>query len=99
MYIENGVVQGTFMSVTLFLVVMAEIMNQIRQPVKIVGYADDWAICTSDRDMETAETNLQTAINGFKISPEKTVCMYIFRKGLTIIETRINSIERTPSGN
>jgi hypothetical protein len=40
---------------------MAEITNQIRQPVKIVGYADDWAIFTSDQDMETAETNMQTA--------------------------------------
>jgi hypothetical protein len=44
---------------------------------------------TSDRDMETAETNMQTALNGvekwtrqkgFKISPEITVCMYICRK-------------------
>jgi hypothetical protein len=45
-------------AVTLFLVAMAEITNQIRQPVEIVGYADDWAIFSSDRDMETAETNL-----------------------------------------
>jgi hypothetical protein len=57
MYIENGAV----MSATLFLVAMAVITNQIRQPVKIVGYADNWA---SDRYMETAETNMQTALNG-----------------------------------
>jgi hypothetical protein len=64
MYIENGVVQGAVMSVPLLLVAMAEITNQIRQPVKIVGYADYWAIFTSDRDMETADTNMQTALNG-----------------------------------
>jgi hypothetical protein len=46
-------------------------------------------ILTSDRDMETAETNMQIALNGvakwtrqkgFKFSPEKTVCMHICRK-------------------
>jgi hypothetical protein len=36
MYIENRVGQGAVMSVTLFLVVMAELTNQIRQSVKIV---------------------------------------------------------------
>jgi hypothetical protein len=59
LYFENGVV----MSDTLFLVAMAEITYQIRQPVEIVRYADDWAIFTSDQDMETAETNMQTALN------------------------------------
>jgi hypothetical protein len=46
MYIEKGAVK----SVTLFLAAMAKITNQIRQPVKIVGYADadDWAIFNSD---------------------------------------------------
>jgi hypothetical protein len=77
------------MSVTLFLVAMAKITNQIRQPVEIVGYADDWAIFTSDQDTETAETNMQTALNGmakwtrqkgFNFSPEKSVCMHICRK-------------------
>jgi hypothetical protein len=51
-------------SITLFLVAMAEITNQIRQHVETVGYADDWAIFTSDRDMQTAETNMQIALNG-----------------------------------
>jgi hypothetical protein len=64
MYIQNGVVQGTVISVTLFLVAMAVRTNQIRQPVEILGYAGDWEIFTSDRDMETAETNMQTALGG-----------------------------------
>jgi hypothetical protein len=75
--------------ILLFLIAMAKITNQIRQTVKIVGYADDWTIFTFGRDMETAETNIKTALNGvakwtrqkeFKISPEKTVCMHICRK-------------------
>jgi hypothetical protein len=73
MYIENGVVQGAVVSVTLFLVAMSEITNQDRQPVEIVGYADVSAIFTSDRDMETS--NHLTRQKGFNISPEKTVCI------------------------
>jgi hypothetical protein len=52
---------------------MAEITNQDRQPVEIVGYADVSAIFTSDRDMETS--NHLTGQKGLNISPEKTVCM------------------------
>jgi hypothetical protein len=57
--------------------------------VEIVGYADDWAIYTSDQDMETAQTNIQSALNnlskwtrrkGFTISLEKTIANHICRK-------------------
>jgi hypothetical protein len=92
MFIENGVGK----SVTLFLVAMAKITNQNRQPVEIVGYADDWPILTSDWDMETAEINMQTALNGvakwtrqkwFTISPKKQYACRYAGKRLTIIET------------
>jgi hypothetical protein len=39
--IENGVVQGAVLSVTLFLVVMADITHIIEEPIKINGYADN----------------------------------------------------------
>jgi hypothetical protein len=38
--IENGV-QGAVMSVTLFLVAMANICEKIEKPTKILGYSDD----------------------------------------------------------
>jgi hypothetical protein len=39
--IENGVVQGAVLSVTLFFVAKAEITHGIEEPIKIIGYADD----------------------------------------------------------
>jgi hypothetical protein len=87
--IENGMVQGAVMSVTLFLVAMADIIQQVQRPVEMIGYADDCVIYTKDQDMDTAQTNTQTAINnvstrtrrkGFKISYEKIVAMHICRK-------------------
>jgi hypothetical protein len=40
-----------------------DIAKQVQEPVEIVGYADDWVIYTSDQDMETAQTNIQSALN------------------------------------
>jgi hypothetical protein len=77
---DYGVVQGAVMSVTLLLVALADIAKQVQDPVEIVGYADDWTIHTSDQDMGTAQTNIQSALNnllkwtrrkGFRISLEK----------------------------
>jgi hypothetical protein len=77
--------------VKLFLVALADIVRQVQHPVEIIGYADDWVIHTSDQDMDIAQANSQAALNnvsswtrrkGFKISPEKTVAMYICRKSI-----------------
>lgn len=38
---ENGLSQGSSLSVTLFLVVINDISNKIKSPVKILLYADD----------------------------------------------------------
>jgi hypothetical protein len=46
---ENGVVQGVVLSVTLFLVAMAEITHGIEEPIKRIGYADDWIIHTTHK--------------------------------------------------
>jgi hypothetical protein len=51
---KNGVMQGAVMSVTLFLVALADIVKQVQEPV---------AIYTSDQDMETGQTNIQSALN------------------------------------
>jgi hypothetical protein len=39
--IENGVVQGAVLSVTLLLVVMVDITHIIEEPININGYADN----------------------------------------------------------
>jgi hypothetical protein len=47
----------------------------------IVGYADDWAIYTSDQDMETAQTNIQSALNNQPVEvDEKKRCQDIAGK-------------------
>jgi hypothetical protein len=76
-------------SVTLFLVALADLVKQVQHPVEIIGYAGDWVNHTSDEYMDIAQANIQAALynvssgqrrKGFKISPEKTVAMHICRK-------------------
>jgi hypothetical protein len=85
--IENGV-QGAVMSVTLFLVAMANICEKIEKPTKILGYSDDWVLNTSRRTAKMAENELQQSTikiataneTGFTISAEKTKMLLVQRK-------------------
>jgi hypothetical protein len=61
--IKNGVVQGAVLSVTLFLLAMSEICDGIREPVKIIFYADDWMILTSHKHVRTCENRIQKAMH------------------------------------
>jgi hypothetical protein len=51
--VENGVVQGVVLGVTLFLIAMSEICDRIQEPVKIIGYEDDWMILASHKQVRT----------------------------------------------
>jgi hypothetical protein len=42
--IENGVVRGAVLSVTLFLVAMVEMCRGIEGPTRMLGYADGWVM-------------------------------------------------------
>jgi hypothetical protein len=79
--IENRVVQGAVWSVTLFLLAMAMITHGIVEPIKIIGYADDWIIHTTHKHERVSVLKLQKAMDkivkwaantGFQISIEKT---------------------------
>jgi hypothetical protein len=59
MSIKNRVVQGAVLNVTFFLVVMATICMGIEEPTRILGYADDWVIYTSQRTPRMTEYKLQ----------------------------------------
>jgi hypothetical protein len=61
--IENGVVQGAVLSVTLFLVAMAEIKHGIEEPIKIIGYAHDWIIHTTHKHERVSVVKLQKAMD------------------------------------
>jgi hypothetical protein len=87
--IENGVVQGAVLSVTLFLVAMVEITHGIEEPIKIIGYADDWIIHTTHKHERVYVAKLQKAMDkivkwadntGFQISIEKTKAIMFSRK-------------------
>jgi hypothetical protein len=49
MNIENEMVQGAVISVTLFLIAMTYICKGMEEPTKIIGYADDCIIHTSHK--------------------------------------------------
>jgi hypothetical protein len=89
--IKNGVDQGTVLSVTLFLIAMADIVKGIKETCTILGYADNCVILKLTRSKApiSAESRIKEAANcvtrwasdnGFKISPEKTKTMLIHRK-------------------
>jgi ribonuclease HI len=79
--IENGVPQGAVLSVTLFLIAIADICRLEEQNCEMIGYADDWYLFTSQKHIKDAEPVLQKALDnierwtqktGFNISIEKT---------------------------
>jgi hypothetical protein len=59
--IENRVVQGAVLSVTLFLVAMTDIVKNIKEPTQIMGYANDWVVITSNNAPLLAENRLKKA--------------------------------------
>lgn len=82
---ENGLPQGSVLSVTLFLIAINGITDNIKEPVKIFGYADDWYILMSHKQMKCIRRKLQDALNriskwaskiGFRFSAKKTTAMH-----------------------
>ncbi|CAI6345322.1 unnamed protein product [Macrosiphum euphorbiae] len=108
--IENGLPQGSSISVTLFLVAINDIFNNIKPPIKCTLFADDCNIYCRGANIKTTVALLQTAlkalsdwssITGFKFSPAKTHCI-IFnnkKKNETIHHVYLNNtkIEYTES--
>jgi hypothetical protein len=59
--IENGVVQGAVLTVTLFLVAMTDIVKDIKEPTQIMGYANEWVVTTSNKASLLGENRLKKA--------------------------------------
>jgi hypothetical protein len=82
------------LSVMLFLVAMAEITHGIEEPIKIIGYADDWILIhTFHKHERVSVIILQKAMDnivkwaddtGFQISIEKTKAIMFSRKNTAI---------------
>lgn len=93
---ENGLPQGSSLSVTLFLVAINDISNQIKPPVKILLYADDCNIFCSGANIHNTKALVQTAIDnisqwskktGFKFSPSKCKTILFHRKNKILSPT------------
>ena len=82
---EEGVPQGSILSVTLFNIKINSITNCLNPGVDSYLYLDDFCITSKSKYIRTAERQLQQSINkinkwatinGFKISKTKTQCMH-----------------------
>ena len=85
---EDGVPQGSVLSVTLFSLKINEILNQVPVTVKGSLYVDDLQISCQGKEMRFIERQLQIAINhitswtnksGFNFSADKTSCVHFCR--------------------
>ena len=108
---EQGVPQGSILSVTLFSIKINDIVKNINPGVDCSLYVDDFLICYRSKNMHTIERQLQQNLNniqdwasknGFKFSKSKTVCMHFcqLRKAhddpvLTLDGTPIPVVEET----
>ena len=86
--LENGVPQGSTLSVTLFLIAVDELISSISHPVKGGLFVDDLVIYLSGKRTDNLEEMLQANINiiedkavnlGFKLSSSKTFCVHFCR--------------------
>lgn len=83
--LENGIPQGSVLSVILFLVAINDINSRILYPIQTLCFADDFVMFCRDRDviylgdvLQEAITNLEEWCNrsGFTFSNTKTKCMH-----------------------
>ena len=82
---EEGVPQGSILSVTLFSLKINSIIGCLLQDIECSLYVDDFLICYRAKHMCSIEKQLNICLdrlqkwcdtNGFKFSKKKTVCMH-----------------------
>ena len=82
---EEGVPQGSILSVTLFGIKINSIVKCLNPGVDCSLYVDDFLICYRSKNMNTIERQLQQCLNklqdwtnenGFKFSTSKTQCVH-----------------------
>ena len=82
---EEGVPQGSILSVTLFSMKINSIVKCLSNDINCSLYVDDFLICYQSKSMNIIERHLQLCLNklskwadenGFKFSRSKTVCMH-----------------------
>ncbi|GFU21412.1 putative RNA-directed DNA polymerase from transposon X-element [Trichonephila clavipes] len=86
---DQGVPQGSVLSVTLFNIHLSCILNRLPPSVRGMLYVDDLQVSCQGSDMRLIERQLQTTVNrlvkwcdqnGHTISPSKSSCVHFCRK-------------------
>ena len=102
---ENGVPQGSALSVTLFLIAINDITQNCSPPVKCNLFADDFNYWCRSNKVETVQNFLQITSNnlekwanktGFNFSPEKSSCSAFTKKRVNDLVIKLND---TPIAN
>jgi len=102
--LQNGVPQGSVLSVTLFIIAMNAITKNQPVSVKACIYADDIVLYSSSKHLDTIANNLNESINqlniwaslkGFSLAPNKTKAMHFtkLRKYNPLPKFKLNSLE------
>jgi len=100
---ENGVPQGSALSVSLFLIAINDITENCTHPVKCNLYADDFNFWCRSKSKNTVQSLLQTTANnlenwskqtGFQFSPEKSSCTIFTKKKIVdALKITIDKVE------
>jgi len=102
---EEGVPQGSVLSVTLFSIKINNILKVLPPSVSGTLYVDDLQISCQGKDMRFIERQLQVAVrriiswssdNGFTFSSDKTVCIFAVDVGPILIQKfqwRVNRLK------
>ena len=107
---KEGILQGSVLSCTCFLLAINSISSNIGSDIRSSLYVDDFTIYCSGSSVRSIERRLQLAINslhqwtlktGFKFSPTKTAALHVCRKRGCLknadLEYCGNQINVTPS--
>ena len=87
--LENGVPQGSPLSILLFQAAINNLPDEISHPVKSIMFADDTHIYLKGKNIKSMTRQLQDCLNdlskwcfhsGFIFSPEKTKCIMFTKK-------------------
>lgn len=95
--LDNGLPQGSILSVTLFLLAINDAGKDIKAPVIIRKFADDIIVLCRGKHINSVQTSVQEAldvlhgwslISGFKFSVKKTECV-LFSKRKQIVSPQL----------